>query len=170
MYIILARRKKFYAKLICKLLNSTVMHAFIIYKDDFWNIWMALEIDEQGTRICTFDSIKNNYDYLEYYKCPSCCFHLLPTIKKHLNKKYDYLKLIINIGRLIIDKLFKKKISNKFDRTSKFICTEFVAFFLKKIGIIGAQELIPSLTSPKSLQKFLQNNNQFFKTTNPTSF
>ena len=168
MYIILARRKKFYAKLICKLLNAPVMHAFIIYKDVFWNVWMALEIDEQGTRICLFDSIKNNYDYFEYYRCPTCCFYLLPVMKTHLNKKYDYLKLIINIGRLIVDKLFKKKILKTFDRTSKFICTEFVTFFLKKTGIVDTQNLIPSLTSPKTLQTFLQKNEQFIKTKNPT--
>lgn len=158
-YFVLAATKALYARFLRWLMGSDINHAMIVYQDDRWGGYWAVEVDDHGVRLVPLDRIKGKYSRLDFYRCSKGDFgDAFRAMKDKVGAKYDWKALLVNIGRLLVLKMFGATFSNPMHSLSKYMCSEFVAEYLQEANVSGAGEkLAPSLTSPEHLRLFFEN-------------
>lgn len=164
-YFVLAATDALYARFLRWLMHANVNHAMLVYQDERWGGYWAVEIDECGVRVVPLERIKARYLRLDFYRCSKGDFKAaFQEMRKAVGARYDWKALLINIVRLLVRRVFGRTFGKQMHRLSRYMCSEFVADYLIHAGVRGAEvAFIPSLTSPADLQRFFENHRDIEK-------
>jgi hypothetical protein len=165
--ICLAASKNWYGRLIRKLTGSKYNHAYIIYTSYLFGGWWGVEIAEDGVVKLPLEKIKAKY-YLN--DCFEYEYNLdlgLQRTRQMVGKKYDWLGVLGFGLKILIKRLFRRKVDNTLQAGGRLFCSEYVASVLKLAGAFGFEKVVPEEMSPGDIAKILLKNSAYRKVETP---
>jgi hypothetical protein len=104
---------------------------------------------------------------LEVYECLSDLAHGLQENRSMIGVGYDFLAVFGFVIKLLVWRLFKRKILNPFHRNNKEFCSEFSARIIVSSGVHGFEKVDPPSVSPGDLRNMLITNPLFRRIPEP---
>lgn len=166
-YVVLAATNVFYARILRWLMNSRYNHAMLVFFDELWESWWAVEVDERGVRLAPLETLKNRYGAYVVYVPEGNMYCGLRGMLPYVGRKYDWKALFNGVWLYFRRKFTGRTDIEKFESVSRYMCSEFVTEFLQKAGVKGTEELVPSLVSPAMLQEHFESSGAFVHVQNP---
>lgn len=147
-------------KLVRLFTGNVYNHVSILYKSHFWDKWMSIQIDKNGVQILPVYALLKKDMYNKFYKCD---VDLSVGIRKnieYIGKKYDIFG-VFGIGiKILIRKIFGRKIKNLLNVDSRVFCTEYLTMVMQDSGFPGSYEIDSSLSEPGDIIELLCNSNE----------
>lgn len=133
--VCLSASNTWYGKMIRKVTGSTVNHAFIAYESALWGGWNAVQIDQRGVVGVPVQNVK--YDYVECYEFKDVDLNTaFPKSRDLVGDSYDWLGIVGFLLKIIVWRLFGKRLFNPLHRTGDLFCSEFVVSFLQRASTV----------------------------------
>ena len=166
-YVVLAATDLFYAKVLRWLMGSKYNHAMLVFFDELWEAWWAVEVDERGVRLAPLDSLKKRSGEYVVYVPEGNMYCGMRAMLPYIGKKYDWKALLNGLWLYFRRKFTGRTDLEKFESVSRYMCSEFVTEFLQKADVKGTANHVPSLTSPAMLQEHFESSEAFVHVQNP---
>jgi hypothetical protein len=138
--------------LIRKITKSQVSHAWMLYRDDDFDLDMVMEAHELGFRLLPYDKFLKHNRVVELVAADCDLAPGLRMLAHSLGDSYDYGGLL-GMSFVLIGRWFKRKWRNPFSSPRLRFCSEALVQALQASGSGKAEDLIPEGTSPQMLME-----------------
>ncbi len=165
--IVLARSKSWYAPLITAITDTWFNHTFLVYEDERYHDWMALDILTDGPMLLPVDRAMKRYARIECWEYDGDLWPGIGESGKDIGGGYDWLGLFASLLKLVLFKVFRLKFLNPIHWASKYMCFEWVLTILKRAGVEGSENLDPAIIPPAQFCNFLERHENFFQVVPP---
>jgi hypothetical protein len=156
-FICFSASDTWYGRMIRYLTQSDFNHVFLSYKSDMWGGWWATQVDDDGVRLLPLEKVvgKKKMPVECYETVSSDVFDGLVSVRDYIGSRYDWRGIFGFLVKLIVWRLFGKRILNPFHDRAKMFCSEFVMLILQKANIGNTMNYDASSASPEDVRKFL---------------
>jgi len=150
--------------------KSEFNHVLIAYPSEIWGGWVATDIQFDGVRPIVLEKVidrKNRNSIFEFYKCKIDLHDAFIKTRNYVGVGYDIFGFFPTILKAYMYTRYKKlpkKLEPKKNR-SRVHCSEFVTTLLKNANLPGTEKMIPFLTSPEDLRKYIISSKDLFELT-----
>jgi hypothetical protein len=153
-------------------MKSNINHSFVLYESKEWGGWWAVQTDERGVRKIPAENVPD-LDYVECYECSKDLWPALRRTGDFVGDRYDWRGLLWGLFRLLVYRVFKRKITKPLHRDNRLFCSEDVGWVMKYGELPGAgyvdgygpikdtEHWKTSEISPLVLQTFWQASEEF---------
>jgi len=151
-----SKTKGLFEWLIRKVTKSVVNHAFIIYQSSTWQSDWAVQVDTKGVRLLPVSKVLHKAKAYKLYVAKGIDLSVgLRESQGLIGLQYDYMGVLGFLVYLWRKRFSFKAARNVLHRKDAMFCSEFVATVLRNAGAPGAEDLIPSCTSPRDIMEYL---------------
>ena len=161
--------KGFFQWAIRKLTGSPYNHVMVLYECPFWKGWWAIQVDDHGVRPVPLEKAWKDVTGYVLFKSAMELRDDLPTMRRDMDKDYDYAGIFGFFVKIMAWRVAKKRIRNVFHKKGDLFCSEFMAKFFRKAHVPEAEELKPATTAPSDIVEFCTENHTFKKTSLKTN-
>lgn len=155
--VALSGSDNWYAKIIQRMTQSPVNHAFVMFEDPTLRGWWAIQVDTKGVRILPAEYLKHNKTCLQAYSAAGDVENAYLKVRHFIGKDYDYPGIAGFFIQIMAFRAAGKKIKNVLHRNDELFCSEFVAEFINAAWPDVRPFKDPSVVSPGDLYDFLSN-------------
>jgi len=165
--IVLARSKSWYAPLIRAITDTWFNHAFIVYQDEGFEDWVALDVLKDGPEVLPIERAMKRYQRIECWEYDGDLWEGVKKSKEDIGCGYDWLGLFTALFKLLLFKLLRIKLLRPVHWASKYMCFEWVLTIMKRAGVQGGENLDPAVVPPAQFCDFLERHEDFFQVIPP---
>ena len=129
----------FFSRVIRWFTRSTVSHALITFHDSYLDKVFVLEANGRGFMLVPWSKWRTNHDMVARYEVnvpEKAQLESLQKLAEMLGAQYDYVSIL---GFAL--RRFWKRMANPLDDTTKLVCSEAVAIFLRDAGLERFKEV-----------------------------
>ena len=159
--IVIARSKSWYAPLITAITDTWFNHTFLVYEDEKFGDWMTLDILSDGPIILPIGRAMKRYKRIECWEYDGDLWGGVKKSKGDIGGGYDWLGLAASVFKLILFKVLRIKRLNPVHWASRYMCFEWVMTIMKRAGVAGGEDLVPSIVPPAQFCNFLEKHEDF---------
>lgn len=158
-----ARWNNWWSKIIEKLTKSQWTHTWLEIEDPTLG-WICLHSSSNGVELTNRDGVAEGripHSFLRY-ECllPQEMLNGVRMNRDLIGAKYDYRSLILNLGLLLLQKIWKRNYK-PFTNSRKMTCSELMATIMKSGGIPKTISWMPELLPPGDLKDFCVESSAF---------
>lgn len=168
------RSDSWYSHVIRWVTKSKFNHVLIAYPSDTWGGWLATDIQfVDGVRPIILKKVMQRTQQnsiFEFYKCKKDLNHALVKTRNLIGAGYDLKGFLPILLKAYIFTRYNKLPKDAFvlpENRERIHCSEFVTTILKHAGLPGMDNMIPHLTSPGDLRRYIRNSELFVSVDNP---
>lgn len=136
--------------LVRKLTGSRASHAWFLYFDADFDMWMVMEAHELGFRLIPYKRFTDKNTVVGVYHTKSALGDGLKWAAKWLGTAYDFTGLI-GMSIVLLGRIFKKRWSNPLQNSLAMFCSEMAVTVLQSSGVAWAKQVDSHGTSPQDL-------------------
>ena len=137
--------------------RSRVSHAFVTFRSQTLGKVFAMESTATGFRLTPWSRWKRSHTLIGRYRVNAPLVNQLSALEElseYLGTRYDYKSLLGFFWRL-----FRNRMSNKYNSSKRLICSEAVALFLFKAGLTDFER--PETWTPGDLYRAIEKDQRF---------
>lgn len=136
--------------LVRKLTGSKASHAWFLYFDADFEMWMVMEAHELGFRLIPFKRFNEQNNVVAVYSTNTPLDAGLKMAAQWLGTEYDFGGLI-GMAWVILGRMLKHKWRNPLENSHAMFCSEMAVSVLQSSGVGWSKQVEPHETSPQDL-------------------
>jgi len=154
----LSRSRNWWAPLVCWLAQVPTNHAFVLYQDERWGGWWALQIGPLGTQLLPAKAVMDEQRRVEAYRyVGGDPWPAMRAVSRYVGEGYDWLGLGWGMVRLAWMRLTGNKL-RAWHWGRRAYCFEVLAAMLKHWQLLGGD---PADAQPREIRGLLRSRTQF---------
>lgn len=133
-----------------KFTKSRASHAWFLYYDTDFEMWMVMEAHEVGFRLIPFERFRSKNHVVGVFSTKTPLGDGLKWAAKWIGTAYDFGGLI-GMAFVIIGRIFKRRWHNPMQNSLAMFCSEMAVTVLQLSGVGWAKKTEAPETSPEDL-------------------
>jgi hypothetical protein len=153
------------ARLIRRLIDAPVNHAFIGYESEDWGGRWVAQADRWGVRLVPLVVGLRQASEVELYECAVDLKVGLRAVRGYVGAAYDWCGVLTGLACLVAWRITGRRVLYPTHSLARMFCSEFVATILQAALVPGTAAWDPAQMSPGDLRRFVRSSALFRETT-----